>query len=188
MDNPIFEDHGFFMPLVIRAKSYLWRPVEIQSLHSPEKIEQELPGRIIKESECHSAPSYGKLFGTAGNGEFSISFVPLSSLFTKGMGQVSLRGKIERQGRGSRIHVCLMGPSLGIWILVAIALVFPCFFLISKGLLRSPWLTLQTIDWIPFMIVELILALFTGVMFGADRLSNREGEGKILEVLKEAAG
>jgi hypothetical protein len=175
------------MAVLTPVKNYLWRTFEMESFRPPETIEKALSGGIIPEPADHSVPEYGKLFGTAGKGEFDISFVPLSSVFLKGVGRVSIHGKIEKKGRGSRITGCLPGPSFGLWILAAITLVFPFSYLFSKGFLQSPWLTLQTVDWLPLSIVEGLFALMTVILFGVDRKSNREGEAKILALLKEVS-
>ena len=51
-----------------------------------------------------------------------------------------------------------------------------------------PGLIYQEIEWLPFLMVELILAAFTILMFAADRVANRKGEDRILALLNEIAG
>ncbi len=175
------------MPFLTRIKIFLWRPFEINSSDSPEKIEHELSSRIIKEPTFHLLPYYEKLVGNVENGSFKISFTPLSSLFSRGAGKITIRGKIENRGKGSRIYGCLPGPAFPIWLLAFIALGL-FLFVLAKSFLQLPGLSHQTIEWVPYSIFELILTLFTVFMFVFDRVSNRDGEGKILALLKEVAG
>ncbi len=165
-------------------KNYLWRPFEMKSTRSFEKIERELTSKIIQEPKFHWLPYYEKLVGRVENGRFEISFTPNSSrtFFYRGARKIAIQGKIENSGKGSRIYGRLPGPRLEIWILSVFSL-----FCLTVGLFNLSELSQQTIDWVSFSVFELILIVFTLFLFRLDRASNQKSEEKILALLKDVA-
>lgn len=167
------------MDLKIRVKNYLWRSFEINSSHSPEKIESELSRRIIKEPVFHFLPYYEKLYGNVGNGKFVIKFAPTSSIYMRGAGRVSIKGEIVKKGTGSCVRGCLPGPPFAIWVLAAVWLFMVCV-VVKNG--NGPN------QLLPFSFASFMFLVITIVIFAIDRSANQNGEGVILGALKEIAG
>ena len=174
------------MAVISKLKSHLWRPFEVLSCHPPEKIERDLSGHVIKEPTFHLLPYYGKLTGEVGDGKFKIRFEPQSALFTRGAGRLTVRGKIELDGRGSRIHGNLPGPPFATWLLLGLALWASAYgliqFLLTSLKFRHDSATLS----LDFFISAVFFG-FAAMIFAFDRSANKEGESKILAVLDGVA-
>ena len=178
---------GFKVTYLTRLKIFLWKPFEFQSVRSVEKIESELSKRIIKEPTFHLLPYYGKLCGKVENGKFTISFQPLSSLFMRGSGELTMHGIIEMQGKGSRIYGRLPGPHPMIWATATVSLGLFAFVLIEYFLSLIGISDLILI-WKPLMALSALFFFMTLLIFAFDRGANRQGIEKILSMLKEIAG
>jgi len=170
-----------------RFKNYIWKPYEFKSSRSVENIENEISERIIKEPTIHLLPYYGKLCGKVEKGKFSISYQPLSSLFMRGAGTLTLRGTIEKLEKESRICGHLPGPSAMIWATAIISLGLFGFILIELPLSLFGMGDLLLI-WKPILCMAVLFSILTVFIFAFDRGANQQGIEKILAMLRDVAG